>query len=101
MKLELVTGGSAATMQIEAYDKDNRLVCKLSDNDALFGSYPIDDGMRLHVIDLFTIRNELDFENVQKYEMDPEIYAKRNDTVRSFLKQNKLGKSLASNRFVF
>nr|CAD7427103.1 unnamed protein product [Timema monikensis] len=47
-KLELVTGGAASTMQIEVYDKDNKLVCKLTDDMALLGSYPIDDGMRMH-----------------------------------------------------
>ncbi|XP_018328178.1 tubulin-folding cofactor B [Agrilus planipennis] len=90
-KLELMTGASCNTMQIEAYDKDNKLVCKLADEDALLGSYPIDNGMRLHVVDSFVIRNELDFGNVEKYEIDPELYAKRPDTVRAFLVKNKLG----------
>lgn len=90
-KLELATGASTSTMQVEAYNKDNHLVCKLSDDNALLGSYPIDEGMRLHVVDTFSLCNELDFANVEKYEMDPEMYAKRNDTVRSFLLKNKLG----------
>lgn len=49
MKLELVTGASAATMNLTVFDKDNKLVCILDNNDALLGSYPIDSGMRIHV----------------------------------------------------
>ncbi|KAF5295968.1 hypothetical protein FQA39_LY12740 [Lamprigera yunnana] len=90
-KLELITGGSCATMQIEVYDKENSLVCFLSDDTAMLGSYPLENGMRLHVVDKFNIRNELDFENVEKYEMPPEHYANRTDTVRAFLLKNKLG----------
>ncbi|KAF5275864.1 hypothetical protein FQR65_LT04103 [Abscondita terminalis] len=90
-KLELITGGNCGTMQIEAYDKEDKLVCYLSDDNTILGAYPLDNGMRLHVIDKFCVRNELDFENVEKYEMAPEIYAKRTDTVRAFLLKNKLG----------
>lgn len=88
-----MTGGSCSTMQVEAYDKDNKLVCSLSDDKALLGFYPLEDGMRLHVVDKFSIRNELDFGNVEKFELAPENYAKRPDTVRSFLIKNKLGKA--------
>lgn len=90
-KLELMTGASCQTMKLECYDKDNKLVCTLTDDKALVGSYPIDDGMRLHVIDNFAIRNELDFGNVEKYEMPEESYSKRTDSVRNFLLKNKLG----------
>ncbi|KRT80484.1 hypothetical protein AMK59_7011, partial [Oryctes borbonicus] len=90
-KLELMTGGSCATMQIEAYTKDNKLMCNLSDDDALLGWYPLENGMRLHVIDKFSIRNELDFGNVEKYELPEEMYAKKTDSVRAFLAKNKLG----------
>ncbi|KAF2901053.1 hypothetical protein ILUMI_05109 [Ignelater luminosus] len=90
-KLELMTGGNCSTMQVEVYDKDNKLVCSLNDDSALLGSYPIENGMRLHVIDKFSIRNELNFGNVEKYEMAPEMYAKRSDTVRAFLIKNKMG----------
>lgn len=79
-------------MELEIYDKDDKLVCQLTNNDALLGSYPIDDGMRLHVIDKFALNSELDFESVEKYEMPPEEYAKKSDTVRAYLIRNKLGK---------
>lgn len=94
VKLELMTGGSCHTMQVEAYTKDNKFVCKLENNDSLLGSYPLDDGMRLHVIDQFQIRNELDFGNVPKYELSQEEYEQKSDSVRAFLQKNKLGKCL-------
>lgn len=90
-----MTGASCQTMKIETYDKDNKLVCSLTDDNALLGSYPVDDGMRLHVVDNFSMRNELDFGNVEKYEMPEDIYSKRTDSVRTFLVKNKLGKKLA------
>lgn len=48
-KLELLTGGNPATMTIEVFDKNDKLVCKLTEGQRLLGSYPIDDGMRIHV----------------------------------------------------
>ncbi len=46
----MITGGTAGTMKIEAYEQDSeKLVCKLDNDDVLLGSLPIDDGMRLHV----------------------------------------------------
>lgn len=94
VKLELMTGGSCHTMQIEAYTKDNKFICKLENNNALLGSYPLEDGMRLHVIDQFQIRNELEFGSVPKYELSQEEYEQKSDSVRAFLQRNKLGKLL-------
>ena len=51
-KLELISGGSAASMKLEVYDKENKLVCKLDNDDALLGSHQVDDGMRIHVSNL-------------------------------------------------
>ncbi len=36
-------------MTLEVYDKDDKLVCTLSDDNALLGSYQVDDGMRINV----------------------------------------------------
>lgn len=54
-KLELVTGGSAATMKLKVYDNKNKFLCDIDNDEALLGSYPIDDGMRIHVIDNFAM----------------------------------------------
>lgn len=36
-------------MKLEVYDRDNKLVCKLDDNNVFFGFYFIDDGMIIYV----------------------------------------------------
>ena len=36
-------------MNLELYDKDNKLVCKLDDDDNTLRFYNIEDGMRIHV----------------------------------------------------
>lgn len=53
----------------------------------MLGSYSIEDGMRIHVID-----NILFDQNVEKFELTNQQYENRDDSVRSFLKRNKLGK---------
>jgi len=89
-KLELLTGGNRATMRLEVYDKNNQVVCKPEDGSRLLGSYPIDDGMRLHVVDTFLPVDDLSA--VEKFEISEDEYSKRSDTVKAFLEKNKLGK---------
>ncbi|KAF7268843.1 tubulin-binding cofactor B [Rhynchophorus ferrugineus] len=91
-KLELMTGGNCNTMCLEAYNKDNKLIGILNDNNQLLGFYPLEDGMRLHVIDDFQLRSEFDSANVPKFELSEEEYAKRGDSVKTFLMKNKMGK---------
>lgn len=45
----MITGASAASMKLQAFTKDDKLVCDLDNDDALLGSYHVDDGMRIHV----------------------------------------------------
>lgn len=91
-KLEIVTGGSAPTMQLELYAGD-KLVTKLEtagqDDETMLGAFPIEDGMRVHVIDQFLL---VDAENVEKFELTEDQYSEKRDTLRSFLKSNRLGK---------
>lgn len=87
-KLEIVTGGCAGTMELQLFSGDT-LVAKLDDNDAKLGSYPVDDGMRVHVIDQFLL---VDGENVEKFELTDDQYSSKQDTVRNFLRTNRLGK---------
>nr|CAD7588949.1 unnamed protein product [Timema genevievae] len=69
-------------MQIEVYDKENKLVCKLTDDMALLGSYPIDDGMRMHVVDNFLIQHALgDTASVEKFTLSEEEYSKKSGQV--------------------
>jgi len=92
-KLEMISGGSALTMNITVFDKEDKLICRLDNDNALFGSYPVDDGCRLHIEDKSKTKGE--FENtaaVEKFELSKEEYDKKEDTVAAFLKRNKLGK---------
>ncbi|XP_043280351.1 tubulin-folding cofactor B-like [Venturia canescens] len=89
-KLELLTGGNQATMRLEAYDKKNQLVCQPNEGSRLLGSYPIDSGMRIHVVDTSIPVDNL--ASVEKFQISEEEYSKRSDTVKAFLEKNKLGK---------
>merc|ERR1711936_1272250 len=92
-KLEMISGGSALTMKITVFDKEDKMICDLDNDNALFGSYPVDDGCRLHIEDNSKVKGE--FENtagVDKFELSKEEYEKKEDTVAAFLKKNKLGK---------
>lgn len=48
-KLELITGCSAMSMEIQLLDTEGKFLCILNNEDALLGAYPVDDNMRLHV----------------------------------------------------
>lgn len=48
-KLELITGCSAMTMEIQLLDTGGKFLCTLNNEDALLGAYPVDDNMSLHV----------------------------------------------------
>lgn len=90
-KLELLTGGNPATMRVEVHDKNDKLICKLEEGQRFLGSYPIDDNMRILVIDNFPCTAE-QLDHVEKFEISDEEYAKKTDTVKAFLEKNKLGK---------
>nr|CAG4641210.1 EOG090X0DT2 [Eulimnadia texana] len=92
-KLELITGASTHGMVLEVYDKHDKKVCALSNDEAMLGSYPIDDGMKIHVIDTLHKKGEFeDVSRVQKFELSEEEYSQRSDTVKAFLLRNKMGK---------
>merc|ERR1712179_68535 len=91
-KLEVLTGGSAPHMQLEVYNKDDKIVCKLENDEAMLGSYPIEDGMRIHVIDKSGTLGEFeDVSKVEKYEISEGDYANRTDSVRAFKQRMKMG----------
>ncbi|KAH8398583.1 hypothetical protein KR222_000506 [Zaprionus bogoriensis] len=89
-KLEILTGGNAVTMKVELYKGDHYLT-SLDNNNAKLGFYASCDGLRLHVIDSF---GSICFENenVEKFELTKDQYEQRSDSVRNYLKQNRLGK---------
>lgn len=88
--MEIITGGSAATMQLQLFNGGD-LVAQLDDDDATLGTYPIENDMRLHVVDNFY--NFLGHESsVERFELTDEQYDQRRNTVRDYLKTNHLGK---------
>lgn len=92
-KLELVTGGAAATMKLQVFDSKNNLVCAIDDDSALLGSYHIEDGMRIHVTDKFTLLKDFtDSDTDERFKLSEEAYQQKQDTLRAFLQKNKLGK---------
>ncbi|XP_060660682.1 tubulin-folding cofactor B [Drosophila nasuta] len=90
-KLEILTGGCAGTMKVELYKGDNH-VTSLTNNDAKLGFYINCDGLRLHVVDTFASFGYNDNETVEKFELTQDQYEQRTNSVRNFLKQNRLGK---------
>ncbi|XP_053563476.1 tubulin-folding cofactor B-like [Bombina bombina] len=93
-KLELVVGSPASCMDLQLYNTDNRFLLNLDQDDALLGSYPVGNGCRIHVIDKSGARigGFEDLSRVEKYEISQDTYEKRSDSVRSFLKKNRMGK---------
>ncbi|XP_040832322.1 tubulin-folding cofactor B [Ochotona curzoniae] len=93
-KLQLVVGSPASCMELELYGGDDKLYGKLDREDALLGSYPVDDGCRIHVIDHSGARlgEYEDVSKVEKYQMSQEAYDQRQNSVRSFMKRSKLGR---------
>lgn len=92
-RLELITGASAASMALEVLDENDKHVCALGDDNALLGSYNVEENYRIHVTDSSKREGEFeDLSKVDKFELSEEEYSKRNDSVRSYLMKNKLGK---------
>lgn len=91
-KLELISGVPVQNMVLELYNKDNCQLATLSDDFSVLGSYPVDSGMRIHVIDKSGGTGDFeDLSKVEKFELSPEEYAKRNDSVRAFKQRMKMG----------
>uniref|UniRef100_A0A8C6YAX7 Tubulin folding cofactor B n=1 Tax=Naja naja TaxID=35670 RepID=A0A8C6YAX7_NAJNA len=92
-KLELVVGSPASCMELELYTPDDKFVMKLDRDEALLGSYPVDDGYRIHVIDRSgaTIGEYEDVSRVEKFQISDTEYDKRADSARSFMKRSHLG----------
>ncbi|TMS07027.1 tubulin-folding cofactor B [Larimichthys crocea] len=91
-RLEMVVGVSPSCMDLELYSVSDKFMQKMDDNEALLGSYPVDDNCRIHVIDRSggQLGEFTDVSKVEKFELPDEEYNKRTDTVRSFMKKNRL-----------
>ncbi|XP_070686041.1 tubulin-folding cofactor B [Pempheris klunzingeri] len=92
-KLEMVVGAPATGMDLELFSVADKFLQKLDDNEALLGSYPVDDDCRIHVIDRSgsQMGEFTDVSKVEKFELSDTAYDKRTDTARSFMKKHRVG----------
>uniref|UniRef100_A0A672N439 Ubiquitin-like domain-containing protein n=1 Tax=Sinocyclocheilus grahami TaxID=75366 RepID=A0A672N439_SINGR len=99
-KLELIVGTPAAFMDLELFSTSDKLLQKLDNNEALLGSYPVDDDCRIHVTDCSGTQSGefTDLSKVEKFEISDEAYEKRADSIRNFKKNMKLGRFNEENR---
>ncbi|KAK7882620.1 hypothetical protein WMY93_028794 [Mugilogobius chulae] len=93
-KLEMIVGASATSMELELFSVSDQFLLKLEDNEALLGSFPVDDDCRIHVIDKSggLLGEFSDVSKVEKFELPDEDYEKRSNTARSFLKKQGVGR---------
>ncbi|XP_061682407.1 tubulin-folding cofactor B [Syngnathoides biaculeatus] len=93
-KLEMVVGAPASNMDLELYSTSDKLLQKLDDDNALLGSYPVDDDCRIHVIDQSggQLGEFTDVSKVEKFVLSDEAYEKRSESARSFMKKQCLGR---------
>ncbi|XP_035217934.1 tubulin-folding cofactor B-like [Stegodyphus dumicola] len=90
-KLELLTGASSTSMELQLLDDKNELICKLMDDSATLNSYALDNAKVLHVVDSFHQAGEFeDLSKVKKFELSEEEYSKRGETFRAFKEKLKL-----------
>ena len=95
-RLELVTGIQATSMQVRV---GNRM---LSDDTKCLADYGISDGQVLEVLgngvkmDAFS-----NLSQIPKFEISEQEYDRRQDSVRQFLRSNKLGQYAAKNPIEF
>lgn len=92
-KLEMIVGVSASCMDLELFNVNDQFLQKFDDNEALLGSFPVDDECRIHVIDRGggKLGEFTDVSKVEKYEISDDAYDKRTETARSFMKKHHVG----------
>ncbi|XP_047450771.1 tubulin-folding cofactor B [Mugil cephalus] len=92
--LEMIVGAPASGMDLELYSASDKFLLNMDNNEALVGSYPVDDGCRIHVIDRSggQLGEFTDLSKVEKFELSDEAYEKKRDTVRSLMKEQRVGR---------
>ncbi|XP_077954427.1 tubulin-folding cofactor B isoform X2 [Gasterosteus aculeatus] len=91
-KLEMIVGASPSSMELELFSVSDIFLQKMDDNEALLGSYPVDDNCKIHVIDKSGQISEFtDVSKVEKFELPDDAYEKRTDSARSFMKKHGVG----------
>jgi len=94
-KLEMITGSMTANMELHLLDDKDAEVCILANDDAMLGSYPVEDYFTIKVVDIDPNQaalNLTDVSQIEKMEMSTEDYNKREGSVLAFKKANKMGR---------
>ncbi|XP_061828093.1 tubulin-folding cofactor B [Nerophis lumbriciformis] len=93
-KLEMVVGVPSSCMDLELFSTSDDYMQKMDDDNALLGSYPVDDDCRIHVIDQSggQLGEFTDVSKVEKFALSDDAYEKRTETARSFMKKQSLGR---------
>lgn len=93
-KLEMIVGASTSCMDLELFSVSDQFLQKLDNNEALLGSFPVDDDCRIHVIDRSggQLGDFTDVSKVEKFELSDDAYDKRSDSARSFMKKQRVGR---------
>ncbi|KJA19612.1 hypothetical protein HYPSUDRAFT_217558 [Hypholoma sublateritium FD-334 SS-4] len=97
-KLEPITGIPAANQSITilASELDPRVLASLTDDSKKLGYYGLADWQVLKVVDTnpsSSLTGQLtDVTQVDKFELSPEEYAQRRDTVLAYKQRNKVGR---------
>lgn len=90
-KLELLTGASSLSMELELLDEKNQLISKLSDGNSVLSSYDLTNAKILHVTDSSHQTGEFeDLSKVKKFELSDDQYSQRGETFRAFKEKFKL-----------
>ncbi|CAI5693569.1 unnamed protein product [Oreochromis niloticus] len=93
-KLEMIVGAPTSCMDLELFSISDKFLQKMDENEALLGSYPVDDDCRIHVVDRSggQMGEFTDVSKVEKFELPDDAYDKRTDTARSFMKKQRVGR---------
>ncbi|KAM9813070.1 tubulin-folding cofactor B [Syngnathus typhle] len=93
-KLEMVVGALASSMDLELFSTSDQLLQKMDNDNALLGSYPVDDNCRIHVIDRSggQLGEFTDVTQVEKFALSDDAYEQRAESARSFMKKQSLGR---------
>ncbi|KAM9317605.1 tubulin-folding cofactor B [Pholidichthys leucotaenia] len=93
-KLEMIVGVPGPSIDLELFSVSDKFLQKMDDNEALLGSFPVDDQCRIHVIDRSggQMGEFTDVSKVEKFELTDEAYDKRADSLRSFKKMHRVGR---------
>uniref|UniRef100_A0A1A7XBT1 Tubulin folding cofactor B n=1 Tax=Iconisemion striatum TaxID=60296 RepID=A0A1A7XBT1_9TELE len=93
-KLEMIVGVPASSMDLEIFSMADKFLQKIDNDEALLGSYPVDDNCRINVIDKSggQVGELFDVSKVEKYELSDDAYDKKTDSARSFMKKHHVGR---------